>query len=421
MYFSALLNVDKRAATYNNEIIASFLPLTEKNRFLASHRIGEKVDFAKVDYPGSSLEKLFYFLPEQPNLPGIDGKPIVIQQQTFSDAAPYTILLEPLQERPTFSLLADFLNCDLAALIEAIMQYVKNDEEHTVQSFLNVFTPFDRYLAYTPGFINEANSIYMGLDKENGLIIFDNIENDSGSLKSQLIAILRPFFALQCYAQSYFECPSEFESVAKFDLFCNRMSLPQSTQHTSHTANTNQKEFEKLLYCYSLDPSNKEMRQAFISSILNEDNTLEQNEYFFYCFSYCDLLYSIFRMMLAQKMRLKRCLNCGRIFVALKRPNIEYCSFPSPQDPTVDCRTIGPIQQYQQRVTSNETLKLERKIYNLLLSRRKLHPENPENQRNFESFTSEKSNWKKIIKRDNTKQAAYEAWLKEENEKYRHK
>ena len=421
MYFSALLNVDKRAATCNNETIATFLPLTENNRFLVSHRMGEQVDFLKTAYLGSSLEKLLYLLPAQPSIPGIDSEPLVIQPESFSDKAPPIILLEPIQERPTFSLLSDFLNCDLLALVEAIYQYVKNVETHTVQGFLDVFTPFDRYIAYTPAFLEEACAIYYGREKAEGLITCDEIEECPPLLNNELVSILKPFFALQCYAQAYFEDPEEFESIAKFNLYYDQIIGPQSLPHSPTKRTTQLTKSEKLLHLYSLDPTNKEKRQAFLSSVFHEENSLQQNEYYFCSFSYCDLLYSIFRMMLMQKMRLKRCLNCGRLFVAIKRPNIEYCSLPSPQDPTMDCRSIGPIQQYQQRVVSNETLKLERKLYNLLLSRRKLHPENLENQQNFEAFTTAKSNWKKIIRKDVSKQADYEAWLKEENAKYRQK
>lgn len=98
---------------------------------------------------------------------------------------------------------------------------------------------------------------------------------------------------------------------------------------------------------------------------------------------------------------------------------MEYCNRPSPQDPERTCRVIGPNRVYHDRVAKSETLKNERRLYNLLLNRCKRHPENPENKINFDHFVAENKKKKAAIKKDESLEQHYDAWLMEMLHKYR--
>ena len=79
------------------------------------------------------------------------------------------------------------------------------------------------------------------------------------------------------------------------------------------------------------------------------------------------------------------------------------------------------MQKYNERTANDQTAKKERRVYGLLFSRCKLHPENPQNKINFDEFAVEKKRRKKEIKQGISDLNAYDRWLDEMAEKYQQK
>lgn len=392
--FCALFNIEKKASISNNETLVAMLPLNDMNQYLVSEGIGKaiahKSDCNPFDVP---VKKILRYV-NQPY--------------------PYILFTSKLNQ-PSFSQFSALIECDLSHLVDDLVEYIGEQDVHTVQGFFDIFKPFDPFIAFTPEFLNEAYLIHIGKEKELGLGRGRN-KNDLEILKKRIVKILRPFAILQLYAHSMMEAPERFTSIQLFDLISYSFIPPSTSPEAMFVAPG----IQNAVDAYTLDPSNDKLRKQLFSHVFHSACDFGGDRFLFHS-SYAEMLSSMMKIVILEQKRIKRCLNCGRLFVPVKRPNIEYCSLPSPQDPTLNCRSIGPIQQYQQRVVSDETLRLERQLYNLLLSRRKLHPENPKNQQNFEAFTTEKSNWKKKIKKDFSKQKDYEVWLKTENAKYRQK
>ena len=426
MLYCALVDIDKRASSNNTETIGVFEALYSKNSFLFADREGEEIDYGKIDLPHSV--DLLNVLYDSITLPGLNSdltritKPQICntKSETYDQVQfnPY-ILVNPIFEQPAFIQLADFLDCNLKNLIDSIAKYLRNQENHTVDGFFNSFSSFDRLIAYDERFLHEAQIIYDGTEQEYGRINDDLVEDEPNLMITQVAADLRPYSALQIYGQQYYEDPDTFGDVELFDRFCSQVYHPIS-EATLIIQKSQEDEFE-LLDRYTLNPDDVEARRKFIEDIRNSQPDLDQHCHLIYCPSYCDLLYSMFRLMLSQKLRLKRCKNCGRFFVAIKRADVEYCTRPSPQNPNLDCRSIGPMQKYNERTANDQTAKKERRVYGLLFSRCKLHPENPQNKINFDEFAVEKKRRKKEIKQGISDLNAYDRWLDEMAEKYQQK
>lgn len=425
MLYSALVDIDKRASSNNTETIGVFEELNSKNYFLFDHREGEQIDYSSDQFNLPHSSNLLDILYNSVSLPGLNSDPIKIvkpiirnNESEMSDQVEFNphVLVSPILEQPAFTQLTDFLDCNLKSLIDSIAKYLRNKEKHTVEGFLSVFAPFDRFIAYDEQFLREAHIIYNRTEEEYGRINDDLVEDEPNLMITQLAAVFRPYTALQIYGQQYYEDPDTFGDIERFDQFCSQAFHP-ILKAALVIQKSQASEFELLDQC-TLNPDDVDGRQKYINSLRNIQPDLERNCHFIYCPSYCDLLYSMFRLMLSQKLRLKRCKNCGRFFVAIKRTDIEYCNRPSPQNPNLDCRSVGPMQKYNERTANNQTAKKERRIYGLLFSRCKLHPENPQNKTNFDEFAAEKKRRKKEIRQGISSVEAYDHWLDEMAVKY---
>ncbi len=76
-----------------------------------------------------------------------------------------------------------------------------------------------------------------------------------------------------------------------------------------------------------------------------------------------DFLYAEFSDLVRGRISIKKCLNCGRFFLMNAHYNTDYCSQPSPEDPTKTCREIGAQVSYKNRVQNDPILKAYQRSY----------------------------------------------------------
>lgn len=424
MLFSILLNTNKQAAFNNEEVFGCFIKLSENNYWMVKHRVGEYVNLAEqyTSFAMDTPEELLVGLMKRYTpVPGLDTDSIVIGPDVFTTEYRPLIPLNTLQRKPAFSLLSDFLDCDLQKLMNDIIHYFETTEIHTPQSFIEIFRPFDLHIIYENLFLDELKGIINGESDTVGLSKMNHAD-----LTSAVMGCFKPYFALQAFGLAYFSDPEVHGNLLKFDHFCN---LFHSFQYKDDTiadsfaekavGKSAQNKPNQLLLDFIRNPKSIDAAKELLETIPSASPDFDNNDHFFCCQSYSDLLYSQFRLIIMNGLLLKRCANCGKYFVAIKRTDMEYCNRPSPQDPERTCRVIGPNRVYHDRVAKSETLKNERRLYNLLLNRCKRHPENLENKINFDHFVAENKKKKAAIKKDESLEQHYDAWLMEMLHKYR--
>lgn len=73
-----------------------------------------------------------------------------------------------------------------------------------------------------------------------------------------------------------------------------------------------------------------------------------------------------------------KCKNCGRYFVPVGRSDSLYCGYPSPQDPTKQCRDVGANATRARKMKSDTLTQEYRRLYMRLKMALKRHPDNEE-------------------------------------------
>ena len=139
MLFSILLNTNKQAAFNNEEVFGCFIKLSENNYWMVKHRVGEYVNLAEqyTSFAMDTPEELLVGLMKRYTpVPGLDTDSIVIGPDVFTTEYRPLIPLNTLQRKPAFSLLSDFLDCDLQKLMNDIIHYFETTEIHTPFFFL---------------------------------------------------------------------------------------------------------------------------------------------------------------------------------------------------------------------------------------------------------------------------------------------
>lgn len=124
-------------------------------------------------------------------------------------------------------------------------------------------------------------------------------------------------------------------------------------------------------------------------------------------------LYSI----LENNFVIKRCSNCEKYFVPLKRSDTIYCDRISPQDSTRSCREYGSQKLWYDRIKEDEAKKLARNIYMAKQMLVKRNPDRPEYKEMFEYFKAQRKIWEDAVNAGTRERSEYILWLKEMKEK----
>lgn len=90
-----------------------------------------------------------------------------------------------------------------------------------------------------------------------------------------------------------------------------------------------------------------------------------------------------------------KCKNCGKYFVPIGRSDALYCGYPSPQDPSRNCRDIGPQATRTKKMKSDAATQEYRRLYMRLKMAMKRHPENEQLQYSLGKLTGEMKEWRK--------------------------
>lgn len=111
------------------------------------------------------------------------------------------------------------------------------------------------------------------------------------------------------------------------------------------------------------------------------------------------------------KIKIKKCQNCGKYFIPESRTDEIYCNRVSPQDDQMDCKEYGSKKLWYDRLKTDEAAKLSRNIYMAKQMLVKRNPDIAEYKKMFEFFKQERKKWEKEVKEGIKTRDEYIAWL----------
>lgn len=112
-----------------------------------------------------------------------------------------------------------------------------------------------------------------------------------------------------------------------------------------------------------------------------------------YKFDLSKILYIILYHLIEQGYSVKKCANCGKIFIQYVHNNAIYCDRKSPQDKAKTCKEYGNSIIARERAANNEEKHLYKNICDKLRQRKNKYPDNPKYINDFEKF---KAQYKKL-------------------------
>lgn len=115
--------------------------------------------------------------------------------------------------------------------------------------------------------------------------------------------------------------------------------------------------------------------------------------------------------LIEEKMIVKKCQNCGKYFVPLRRSDALYCDRTSPQDPSRTCKEYGSQKLWYDRIKANDVAKLARNVYSAKQMLVRRNPDIVEYKRMFDYFKAKRKKWEKMLESGEKTCEEYVAWL----------
>lgn len=111
------------------------------------------------------------------------------------------------------------------------------------------------------------------------------------------------------------------------------------------------------------------------------------------------------------KIKIKKCQNCGKYFIPESRSDEIYCNNISPQDNERTCKEYGSRKLWYDRLKNDEAARLARNIYSAKQMLVRRNPDIREYKEMFELFKTEKKRWEEMVKAGEKTREDYIAWL----------
>ena len=147
-----------------------------------------------------------------------------------------------------------------------------------------------------------------------------------------------------------------------------------------------------------------------LATVANKDALFPYN---YVCDNIVPTLYmELFELTLVENIEIKRCKNCGKLFVPENRSDELYCSNVFENGRT--CKEVGPFRFKQKLMEENNDLKIYRNVYQKLLLRTRRNPLNEDYERAFLKFKRENAELKDKINKGELTQEEYMKWLNEQ-------
>lgn len=121
------------------------------------------------------------------------------------------------------------------------------------------------------------------------------------------------------------------------------------------------------------------------------------------------LIIELLELTQVENIEIKKCKNCGKLFVPENRSDELYCSNIFENGRT--CKEVGPFKVKQKLMEENNDLKVYRNVYQKLLLRTKRNPQNDNYEKEFITFKQKNAELKEKINKGKITQEEYMEWL----------
>jgi hypothetical protein len=140
------------------------------------------------------------------------------------------------------------------------------------------------------------------------------------------------------------------------------------------------------------------------------------------CVYTCDSIEDICMATLYHLLKLglviKKCNNCGKYFIPLRRSDAVYCDRPSPYNPSKTCKEDGSHRTFEEKLKMDDAESLRRQIYLAKRMRIRRNPDITAYKESFDKWNTEVSKWKEEIKKGHKTSEEFIQWLNESKKKY---
>ena len=117
----------------------------------------------------------------------------------------------------------------------------------------------------------------------------------------------------------------------------------------------------------------------------------------------------LFELTSIENIEIKKCKNCGKLFVPENRSDELYCSNIYENNKT--CKEAGPFKVKQKLMEENNDLKVYRNVYQKLLLRTRRNPENAQYENEFLQFKKKNAELREKVNKGEINQKEYMKWL----------
>lgn len=122
--------------------------------------------------------------------------------------------------------------------------------------------------------------------------------------------------------------------------------------------------------------------------------------------------------LLKLKMTIKKCNNCGKYFIPLRRSDAIYCDRRSPFNPSKTCKEDGSQRTFEGKLKFDDVEKLRRSIYQSKQMRVIRNPDITTYKENFDKWKRDVNKWKANIKNGLNTTEEFVQWLNESKKRY---
>ena len=125
-----------------------------------------------------------------------------------------------------------------------------------------------------------------------------------------------------------------------------------------------------------------------------------------------DTVIYLLHEMIKKNCVVKKCPNCNRYFVPLKRADTIYCTHPSPETPNKTCQEYMKYRKSLEKSQTDEATRVYRQIYNSKNNKlRRCGGKNTALHGDLNTFVSSASQWKMDVKNGARTKDEYLSWL----------
>ena len=115
--------------------------------------------------------------------------------------------------------------------------------------------------------------------------------------------------------------------------------------------------------------------------------------------------------LLKNGLVIKKCGNCGKYFVPLRRSDAIYCDRSSPYNTARTCKEDGSQRTFEEKLKMDDAEKLRRSIYLTMQMRVRRNPDIPLYKAKFDAWKTEADHWKKEVKQGTKSSKEFILWL----------